>query len=196
MENTSHTNKPKPVTLVPESAASQQVRNRVMSILKQMNLKNVLILGSSGMIGRLVLEECTKREDVQKITSITRKPSGIKHEKLVEVIHDDFLNYAAIEEHLKNQDVCFYCIGVYTGQVPTEEFKKITVDYTKAFADALKRNSSNAVFCFLSGQGADSTEKSNVLFSKQRGVAEKYLLNSCPSITFTAGKGLTIFSAL
>lgn len=139
-------------------------------------MKNVIILGSSGMIGKLVLEECIKRNDVTKITSITRKPSGIKHDKLVEIIHNDFLNYSAIEEHLKNQDVCFYCIGVYTGQVPIEEFKKITVDYTKAFAGTLKRNSPNADFCFLSGQGADSSEKSNVLFAKQKGIAENYLL--------------------
>ena len=120
------------------------------------------------MIGRLILEECLNRSDVNKITSITRKPLGIKNEKLIEVIHNDFSDYSAVEEHLKDQDICFYCIGVYTGQVPTSEFKKITVDYTKSFAEALKRNSNSSAFCFLSGQGADSFEKSFILFARAK----------------------------
>src|SRR5436190_13936904 len=100
------------------------------------------------MIGKLVLENCLLRNDVNIVTSITRKPTGISHPKLVEVFHDDFLDYSRIEKYLKDQDVCFYCIGVYTGQVSKDEFKKITVSFTKAFAQALKRNS-NVSFCFL-----------------------------------------------
>src|SRR5689334_5047941 len=110
------------------------------------------------MIGGLVLQECLAREDVAKVTSIVRKPSGKQHPKLVELVHQDFMNCTAIQEHLSNQQVCFFCVGVYTGQVPTEEFKKITVDYTKAFASALRAQSQQTVFCFLSGAGADSTE--------------------------------------
>lgn len=139
-------------------------------------MKNVIITGSNGMIGRLVLEECLQRNDVQKVTSITRRPLGIHNEKLVEVIHTDFLEYTAIETQLNNQDVCFYCIGVYTGQVPKEEFKKITVDFTKAFGEVLHRNSPQASFCFLSGDGADSSEKSRILFARQKGIAENSLL--------------------
>jgi nucleoside-diphosphate-sugar epimerase len=140
-------------------------------------LKNIIITGSNGMIGKLVLENCLKRDDVNKITSITRRTTGITHEKLIEVIHDDFLDYSNIEEHFKNQDVCFYCIGVYTGQVPTDEFKKITVEFTKVFSQTIKRNNENTIFCFLSGQGADSSERSPILFAKQKGIAENYLLN-------------------
>jgi nucleoside-diphosphate-sugar epimerase len=139
-------------------------------------MKNVIITGTNGMIGRLVLDECLKRDEVKKITSITRRPLGIKNAKLIEVIHDNFLDYSNVEGYLKDQDVCFYCIGVYTGQVPTDEFKKITVDFTKVFGEVLKRNSVNTTFCFLSGGGADSSEKSRILFAKQKGIAENILL--------------------
>jgi nucleoside-diphosphate-sugar epimerase len=139
-------------------------------------MKNIIITGSTGMIGRIILEECLKRKDVKKITSIARQPSGIKDARLVEVIQDNFLDYSKTEEFFKDQDVCFYCIGVYTGTVPTEEFKKITVDYTKAFADILRKNSKNTTFCFLSGAGADSSEKSRVIFAREKGIAENYLL--------------------
>ncbi len=129
------------------------------------------------MIGRLVLEACLKTEDVQQVTTISRRTAGITHPKLIEVTHPDFLNYTTVEHHFKNQDVCFYCVGVYTGQVPAAEFRKITVDYTKAFADTLKQNSPDCNFCFLSGQGADTSEKSRILFAREKGIAENYLLS-------------------
>lgn len=139
-------------------------------------MKNVIITGSSGMIGGLVLEQCLKRDDVANVTTIVRRTSGIKHKKLTEIIHQNFLDYTTIEQELKNQQVCFFCIGVYTGQVPAPQFKTITVDYTKAFSEALKQQSPDATFCFLSGQGADSSEKSRVLFAREKGIAENALL--------------------
>jgi uncharacterized protein YbjT (DUF2867 family) len=139
-------------------------------------MKKVIITGSSGMIGGLVLQECLQRDDVASVTTIVRKRSGMRHRKLNEVILQDFLNYAGLEPYLSDQDICFFCIGVYTGQVPADEFKKITVDYTKAFAEALKKASPNAAFCFLSGQGADPQEKSRILFAREKGIAENALL--------------------
>jgi nucleoside-diphosphate-sugar epimerase len=140
-------------------------------------MKTIIITGSNGMIGSLILQYCLQREDVSRITSITRKPTGIHHPKLTEVFHDDFLDYTNIEQHFTNQDICFFCIGVYTGQVPKDAFKKVTIDFTKAFAECLKRKSPNVSFCFLSGQGADSSEKSLVLFAKSKGIAENILIN-------------------
>lgn len=140
-------------------------------------MKNIIITGTNGMIGNLILQMCLQRDDVATVTSITRKPIGISHTKLKEVIHQDFLDFTSIQNHLENQDICFYCVGVYTGQVPTEEFKKITVDFTRAFAEALNENSSAVSFNFLSGQGADISEKSKVLFAREKGIAENIIAN-------------------
>ena len=140
-------------------------------------MKNVIITGTNGMIGNLILQLCLKRTDVNMITSITRKPLGISHPKLIEVIHTDFMNFDSIENNLKNKDVCFYCVGVYTGQVPANEFKKITVTYTEIFAKALKKNSEGVSFNLLSGQGADTTEKSKILFAREKGIIENILTN-------------------
>ena len=117
------------------------------------------------MIGQLVLSLCLERADVSKVISITRKKTGIQHPKLTEIIHHDFLQYNDLYELLQGIDICFYCIGVYTGQVPRDLFRTITVDFTKALGDALKLISPAAGFCFLSGQGADSTENSRVMFA-------------------------------
>jgi uncharacterized protein YbjT (DUF2867 family) len=138
--------------------------------------KNVIIIGANGMIGNLIFKLCMLNNDIDKITVITRKPFNYSHPKVIEVIHKDFLDFSRLDNFLLGQDVCFYCLGVYTGQVPTDEFKKITVAYTEIFAQALKKNSFATSFCFLSGQGADSTEKSRILFAKEKGIAENILI--------------------
>ena len=143
-------------------------------------MKKVLITGATGMIGGLILRYCLERDDVGKVTSISRRSSNINHDNLSEVIHKDFMDLNSISDHFENIDVCFFCIGVYTGQVSTEEFRKITVDYTRSFAETLKSKSPDSTFCFLSGQGADSSESSRVLFAREKGVAENILL----SLTF------------
>lgn len=137
---------------------------------------NVLIMGSTGMIGKIILRECLQSERVRRVTTIVRKATGITHAKLNEVVHADFLNYDAIDYHFEQIDTAYFCIGVYTGQLPDKEFKTITVDYTKVFADVLKKASPNATVCFLSGDGADQTEKSKMSFAKYKGMAENYLI--------------------
>jgi len=136
---------------------------------------NILIAGSSGMVGNTILDKCLQREDVNSVTCFVRKSSANKHPKLIEIVHENFLDFSGKEHYFKNKDICFYCIGVYTGSVPKEEFNKITIDYTASFAKILKQESPYVVFSFLSGQGADSSEKSPVLFAKSKGVAENIL---------------------
>lgn len=139
-------------------------------------MKNVILTGGTGMIGGLVLQECIKSPDIKKVISIVRRPTGIKHKKLTEIVHDDFLDYSKIETQCKNIDVAYYCLGVYTGAVPREKFREITVGYTKAFASALRKISPKATFCFLSGVGADRKEKSRMMFAQDKGIAENFLL--------------------
>ncbi len=139
-------------------------------------MKNVIITGASGMIGNIVLQNCLNSSEVRKVTSLVRNHSKVVHSKLEEILIDDFKNYKQHEEHFINQDIAYYCIGVYTGQVNREEFKKITVDYTQAFGTLLQIKSPRCVICFLSGQGADQSGQSKMMFAKDKGAAEKYLL--------------------
>ncbi len=141
-----------------------------------MSKKRVIITGATGMVGGCALRICLKNPDVSIVTAMGRRPTGINDQKLREVVIDDFSDYSAITDVLKNQDAALFCLGVYTGAVPDEAFHQITVDYTLAFARALYKASSQAAFCFLSGQGADQTEKSRMAFARYKGAAEKVLL--------------------
>lgn len=141
-------------------------------------MKNVLIIGSTGMVGSLTLKEALRSSEVGKVISISRRSLGIENEKFEEVLCEDFLDYSSIKDKFQGIDIAYFCLGVYTGAVPRDEFRKITVDYTKIFADTLKEHSPNANFVFLSGAGADRSEKSKMMFAKDKGIAENYLLKS------------------
>ena len=139
-------------------------------------MKKVIITGATGMVGSLVLELCLDSNLIERVVSISRKPSGKSSSKLEEIIHDGFKDFSIFEKYFKNVDVAYFCLGVYTGSVPDSKFKEIRVDYTKAFAEILKRNSPQAHFCFLSGAGADPKEKSRMSFAKYKGMAENHLI--------------------
>jgi len=138
--------------------------------------KRCLITGASGMIGGLALRDCLRSPEVAEVTSIGRRSLEIDDAKLRQVVHEDFTDFSASAEAFRQQDVALFCLGVYTGAVPDEQFREITVDYTIAFAEALYAASPEATFCFLSGQGADRTETSRVAFARYKGIAENALL--------------------
>ena len=140
-------------------------------------MKNAIITGATGMVGSIVLQNCLKSDEIQKVTSFVRRSSGITHTKLHEFVCSDFIDYQGLEKHFSHQDIAYFCIGAYTGQVPDELFKQITVDYTKGFADLLKEKSPRVAVCFLSGVGADQSEKSRVSFARYKGMAENYLIS-------------------
>ena len=83
-------------------------------------MKNAIIAGATGMIGGLVLQHCLKSPEIEKVTIIVRRPTGISNSKLTEVVHSDNNDYTAIEDHFKDKEISYYCIGVYTGAVPRD----------------------------------------------------------------------------
>ncbi len=136
----------------------------------------VIIAGSTGMVGRLILEQCIASDKVtQIITLVRRKHSDTIHPKVNEVQIADFTNYSDHADLFQNVDAAFFCIGVYTGQVNDDLFKTITVDYSVELAKAVHEHSKNARYCLLSGAGADRTEKSRTSFARYKGMSENQI---------------------
>ena len=52
-----------------------------------------------------------------------------------------------------------FCLGVYTGAVPDEEFRVISVDDTVEFARVLRASSPSAAFSFLAGAALTGRNK-------------------------------------
>src|ERR1700749_2433567 len=127
--------------------------------------KSLVVVGARGMVGGYALRYALENHAFGDVTVIGRKKLGISHPKLKEVLHQDFTDCSALAQPLTGQDAAVFCLGVYTGAVPDQEFRKITVDYTIEFARILRASSPAAAFSFLSGMGADQIGRSRVPFA-------------------------------
>lgn len=137
--------------------------------------KRLVIVGATGMVGGYALGYALDHPAVGAATAIGRKPTGLHHPKLSEVLHQDFADCSALAGALSGQDAALFCLGAYTGAVADAELRRITVDYTIEFAGVLRGSSPNATFAFLSGAGADPTGRSRIAFARYKGEAEKAL---------------------
>jgi uncharacterized protein YbjT (DUF2867 family) len=136
------------------------------------------IVGATGMIGGYALRYALDLPAVERVTSISRRKTGISHPKLDEVPHQDFSDCSELAQTLAGQNAAVFCLGTYTGSVTDAEMRTITVDYTVEFARVFRRSSPDASFSFLSGSGADPTGRSRMAFARYKGEAEKALLGS------------------
>lgn len=115
----------------------------------------ILLFGATGSAGGSVLRVCLASQAVEEVRAIARRPLKLAHGKLRVFVHGDYLDYAPVEEAFVGVDACLWCLGKSATQVSGEsEYRTITHDFAMAAANALKAHSPNAVFHFLSGQGA------------------------------------------
>ncbi len=137
---------------------------------------NVIITGATGMVGEGVLHECLNDPLVKNILSLSRKPCGIMHPKLKELIHSNFKDLSSIESLLKNYDACFFCMGVSSIGMTEEQYKPLTYDITLHVATTLVRLNPESKFCYVSGAGTDSTEKGRNMWARVKGKTENDLM--------------------
>ncbi|MGZ3883285.1 MAG: NAD(P)H-binding protein [Bacteroidia bacterium] len=135
----------------------------------------LIITGASGTAGSETLKQALLDPEVKEVTALVRRPTGLEHPKLKTLIHKDFLNYAGLEPLFRNSDACIWCLGISQTKVSKAEYEVITYDYTMAAAKAMHTANPDLTFIFLSGMGADSTEKSRTIFARLKGKAENAL---------------------
>ena len=138
--------------------------------------KRLVIVGATGMVGGYALRYALDHSGVGHVTAIGRRKLSLSHPKLTQVLHRDFADCSALAERLAGQDAAIFCLGTYTGAVSDAELRRTTVDYTVEFARVLHGSSPGATFSFLSGNGADPTERSRIAFARYKGEAENALL--------------------
>jgi uncharacterized protein YbjT (DUF2867 family) len=138
--------------------------------------KRLVLVGATGMVGGYALRYALQDAAVGSVTAIVRRKLDISHPKLQEVLHRDFADCSSLSQVLSGQDAAVFCLGAYTGAVSDAELRRITVDYTIEFARVLRGSSPHAAFSFLSGSGADPTERSRIPFARYKGQAENTLL--------------------
>jgi uncharacterized protein YbjT (DUF2867 family) len=136
----------------------------------------VLLFGATGMIGQGVLRECLLDPQVTQVVAILRRASGQIHPKLMEILHQDFLDFSAIEGELSGLDACCFCLGVTSAGLSEEAYGRVTFDVTLAAAQTLVRLNPQMTFSYVSGAGTDSTERGRIMWARVKGRTENALL--------------------
>ncbi|MBN1158221.1 MAG: hypothetical protein JXA61_02470 [Bacteroidales bacterium] len=136
-----------------------------------------IITGSTGMIGRSVLLECLKSNEVESVLVINRHSIGLTQMKMNEVIIKDFSDISAIRNELAGYNVCFFCLGTSSAGLSEKEYHEITYDLTVRFAHLVLELNPGMTFCYISGAGTDETEKSRMMWARVKGKTENALLS-------------------
>lgn len=115
----------------------------------------LLLFGATGSAGAAVLDACLAASVVDEVHAIARRPLLRTHSKLRTFVHQDYLDYSAVEDAFVGVDACLFCLGVSVTQVSKEDYRTITYSYTLAAANMLKRCSPDAAFHYISGRGTN-----------------------------------------
>lgn len=189
-----------------QSQSQSQSRSRNTAPPAVNERLRVIITGATGMVGEGVLHECLRHPAVEAVLILNRKPLGLTHPRLRELVHGDFYDLSAVETQLSGYNACFFCLGVSSVGMPAEEYYKVTYTLTMQVAQTLSRlnpragaapvpsvagaasapgmhhagaaraAASGMVFCYVSGAGTDSSEKGRSRWARVKGKTENDLM--------------------
>lgn len=137
----------------------------------------VIVTGATGMVGKGVLLECLDHKDITEVLSISRKPLGISHPKLKELLHANFSEFQSVKDQLNGYDACYACMGVTSAGMKEADYTKLTYDFTLSLAKILYSINPQMTFTYVSGMGTDSTAKGKVMWARVKGKTENDLLH-------------------
>jgi uncharacterized protein YbjT (DUF2867 family) len=137
----------------------------------------VVVFGATGMVGKGVLLECLDDARVESVMVVSRHPIDVSHRKLREILHQDFFDFSGIQSEFVERDACFFCLGVSSIGMSESEYHHLTYDLTLAAATAIAAvTAGRLTFCYVSGEGTDSTERGRVAWARTKGKTENALL--------------------
>lgn len=135
--------------------------------------KSAIIVGSSGLVGNHLLKHILDNENFSSLKIFVRKPRGISHPKLTEIV-TDFGNLVKVKDEF-DADIIFSCLGSTRKKTPNlEDYYKVDYFYPKWVAEIAKENGVKQ-FHLVSSLGAN--EKSRNYYLKMKGKTEEAIRN-------------------
>lgn len=123
-----------------------------------------------------MLQACQGSPLVDEVRAVVRRRLGVTDAGLREIVHRDFLDYEAIGDAFDGVDACLWCLGISVRQVSGEaEYRTVTHDYAVAAARMLRVRSPDAVFHYVSGQGAGLD--SRMMWARVKAETERELMD-------------------
>jgi uncharacterized protein YbjT (DUF2867 family) len=136
----------------------------------------VILLGATGMVGQGVLRECLLDPGVERVLAVGRSASGVRHEKLRELVTSDLFDLSPHAADLAGHDACFFCLGISSAGMSEPDYRRVTKDLTLAVAGLLARLDPSMTFVYVSGEGTDSSERGRAMWARVKGETENALL--------------------
>lgn len=138
----------------------------------------IIITGATGLIGAEVVRQAILNNSIEKIFLLVRNSPEEQHPKITIILHSDFSNFTPQKEIFQQADALIWCLGISQTQVNKQQYEDITYGYTDACVRFCQEVHSSIRFVFVSGDGADRTEKSKTLFKRIKGKAENAIIQS------------------
>ncbi len=134
------------------------------------------IFGSTGMVGRAAIVAAQNDTRVSEIIAVVRRDELPAHPKLKILVHPNLRDLSPIASHFKELTGTIFAIGVTSSGMSEQDYTAQTLDLTSAVAKQILEFSPQSKFVYISGSGADSTEKGPVMWARVRGKLENMLL--------------------
>ena len=108
---------------------------------------------------------------------VSRQQSDVSHPKIQELLHQDFFVFSNVQSRFADLDACFFCLGVSSVGINENDYDHLTYNLTLAAATALAGvTAGRLTFCYVSGEGTDSTERGRTMWARIKGKTENALL--------------------
>ena len=114
----------------------------------------LILVGAPGMVGAGALREALEAPEVKDVLSVGRRPCGVVHPKLKELLLPDLFDFAAVEDQLAGYDACIWAVGISSVGLDEAAYARVTEELTLAWARALLRLNPRLAFCYCSAGGA------------------------------------------
>ena len=132
-------------------------------------MKTALIFGSSGLVGKNLLNQIINNSNYSKVKIFVRSSLEISDQK-VEIISTDFKDLQKIKNLIIGDD-CFFCIGTTKKNSPDKnEYRRVELDLPKKIAQISKSNDIKS-FIYVSSGFADPKNSGDYL--KFKGLVEE-----------------------
>lgn len=138
-----------------------------------MQKKKALIAGATGLVGNELLQILLRENRYESVCAVVRRPLGIKHPQLQEVICD-FGRLEAVKEYFAVDDV-FCCLGTTIKKAQTKEaMYRVDVEYPVALAKLAKDQGASH---FLAVSAANAGRESIFWYPRIKGELEEAIKN-------------------
>ncbi len=136
----------------------------------------ILLFGATGMVGQGVPRECLLDDRVTDVTTVVRRSTGKPHATLREIVLPDLATIDTVADPLVGFDAGSFCVGVTSAGKAEPAYTRLTYDLTLSVANVLLARNPGMTFVYVSGAGADGTERGRSMWARVRGRTENALL--------------------